>query len=94
MKPLRLLLALLCVAALAFLAGCDVFQIHPSDPGPESGMIVGKGGPGVGNSAGGTGMDAHSEAGPPQPMTGTSTRGMGTGYSGPITAPGPGREGR
>lgn len=86
--------AVLALIGLTALTGCDVFQIHPSSPGYESGIIVETGETGNSAGAGGAGVGVHSSTGPGPDNTGSSTQKLGSGAGGPITPPGPGREGR
>jgi hypothetical protein len=48
----------------------------------------------VNAAAGGTGVGQTSGSGETVPMTGTSTQRTGTGYTGAVATPGPGRAGR
>ncbi len=82
------------VIGLAGLAGCDVFQIHPTTPGPSSSVIGDEGGAGTDVGATGTGVGTQSAQGPHSELTGTSTQRLGTGFGGAVSKPGPERAGR
>lgn len=94
MKRRWLLCGALALIGLTLLTGCDVFQIHESNYGDESGIITEGESRGNPAGAGGTQVGNQSVAGPKAQLTGTSTQRLGTGYSGVVSTPGPGRQGR
>jgi hypothetical protein len=94
MKRRWLMCGALAVIGLTLLTGCDVFQIHESNYGDESGIIVEGEAKGNVAGAGGTQVGDRSVAGAKEQLTGTSTQRLGTGYGGPVSTPGPGRQGR
>jgi len=94
MKRRWLLCGACALVGLMMLTGCDVFQIHESNYGDESGIVTEGENYGNTGGAGGTQVGNQSAAGPKLEMTGTSTQRLGTGYGGAVSTPGPGRQGR
>ena len=78
-------MALIAICVLAGLAGCRNTESTNAEAG-STGMAA--------QGVGGTGVGVRSTQGQWDSPTGSSTQRMGTGYGGPVSAPGPGQSGR
>jgi hypothetical protein len=85
MKRISRYAALIAICGLASLTGCRSTESMNTDAG-STGMAA--------QGVGGTGVGAHSTQGQNDAPTGSSTQRAGTGYGGPVSAPGPGQSGR
>ena len=85
MKQFSRYTALIAICGLASLAGCRSTESMSSDTG-STGMAA--------QGVGGTGVGVRSTQGQGDAPTGSSTQRAGTGYGGPVSAPGPGQSGR
>ena len=77
--------ALMVICGLASLTGCRSTELMNTDAG-STGMAA--------QGASGTGVGVRSTQGQSEALTGSSTQRTGTGYGGPVSAPGPGQSGR